>query len=462
MRSRATRLVTPYCEFIVKGFTDGKTLGCFFTILSRMIKAHEMRKINFEEYELANGLYVILHEDHSTPIVAVDIWYHVGSKNEESHRTGFAHLFEHMMFQGSAHVGKAEHFVYIQKAGGKLNASTTQDRTNYYNLVPSHQLELVLWLESDRMMSLNVNQENFDNQREVVKEERRWRYENRPYGTHWEEIFARAFKVHPYHHLPIGSMDDLNAASLQDVQAFFNKYYVPNNAVLAIAGDIDRARTNRLVKKYFGDIPAGGAPVEQPMVVEESETQQLRDVIYDSVPLPAVYMAFHIPQEGAPEYFPLSLLSEILNAGKSSRLYQRLVYERRVAQSANALLYALEHPGLLCISSFVAQGHMPEEVENSILEELEKMKTEIVSEQELTKVKNQMEASIVNDCQYVLGKADELARCRTFFKNTDEINCELERYASVTREDILSVARKHLTPENSTVLYYLPKATVLN
>jgi len=427
-----------------------------------MTKAQKAGNINFIEYDLNNGLHVILHEDHSTPIVAVDIWYHVGSKNEEAQRTGFAHLFEHMMFQGSAHVGKAEHFLYIQKAGGMLNASTTQDRTNYFEVVPSHQLELVLWLEADRMMSLNVNQENFDNQREVVKEERRWRYENRPYGTHWEEMFARAFKVHPYHHIPIGSMEDLDAASLQDVQAFFNKYYVPNNAVLAISGDIDRTQTKRLVRKYFGQIPRGNTHIQQPTVVEPPQTQQVHDVIYDNVQLPAVYIAFHIPQEGSPEYYPLDLLSEILSAGKSARLYQSLVYEKRIAQSVNAFSYAMEHPGLFYISSIVAPGRTPEVVEKAIVEELDKMKNETVSERELDKAKNQTETSIVNNRQSVLGKADELAHYYTFFKNTDEINHQLERYAQVTREDILEVAKKYLTTENSTVLYYLAKPTASN
>jgi zinc protease len=223
-------------------------------------------KINFIEYDLPNGLHVILHEDHSTPIVAVDIWYHVGSKNEDPERTGFAHLFEHMMFQGSANVKKAEHMAYIQKAGGTFNGSTNWDRTNYFQVVPSNQLELVLWLESDRMMSLNVNQENLDNQREVVKEERRWRVDNRPYGTQWEETFKRLFKVHPYRWPVIGYMEHLNAAKLEEVKKFFDTYYVPNNAVLVIAGDIDFEKTKNLVQKYFGDIPRGKYEIKDRML----------------------------------------------------------------------------------------------------------------------------------------------------------------------------------------------------
>ena len=414
-------------------------------------------KINFIEYDLPNGLHVILHEDHSTPIVAVDIWYHVGSKNEDPERTGFAHLFEHMMFQGSANVKKAEHMAYIQKAGGTFNGSTNWDRTNYFQVVPSNQLELVLWLESDRMMSLNVNQENLDNQREVVKEERRWRVDNRPYGTQWEETFKRLFKVHPYKWPVIGYMEHLNAAKLEEVKKFFDTYYVPNNAVLVIAGDIDVEKTKNLVQKYFGDIPRGKYEIKRPNVVEPPLTQQVRDTIYDNVRLPAVFIAFRIPKDGERDFYALDLLANVLGSGRSSRLYQKLVYEKRIAQNVNVYAIGMEDAGVFKIDAYCSIGHEPEEVEREIWNEIEKIHRELITEKELQKVKNQTESQTLSNYQTVLSKADQLAHYYVIHGNTDEINHELDKILSITREEIRDSAVKYLRPENSVVLYYLPK-----
>jgi zinc protease len=414
-------------------------------------------KINFIEYDLPNGLHVILHEDHSTPIVAVDIWYHVGSKNEDPERTGFAHLFEHMMFQGSANVKKAEHMAYIQKAGGTFNGSTNWDRTNYFQVVPSNQLELVLWLESDRMMSLNVTQENLDNQREVVKEERRWRVDNRPYGTQWEETFKRLFKVHPYRWPVIGYMEHLNAAKLEEVKKFFDTYYVPNNAVLVIAGDIDVEKTKNLVQKYFGDIPRGKYEIKRPNVVEPPLTQQVRDTIYDNVRLPAVFIAFRIPKDGERDFYALDLLANVLGSGRSSRLYQKLVYEKRIAQNVNVYAIGMEDAGVFKIDAYCSIGHEPEEVEREIWNEIEKIHRELITEKELQKVKNQTESQTLSNYQTVLSKADQLAHYYVIHGNTDEINHELDKILSITREEIRDSAVKYLRPENSVVLYYLPK-----
>jgi zinc protease len=414
-------------------------------------------KINFIEYDLPNGLHVILHEDHSTPIVAVDIWYHVGSKNEDPERTGFAHLFEHMMFQGSANVKKAEHMAYIQKAGGTFNGSTNWDRTNYFQVVPSNQLELVLWLESDRMMSLNVTQENLDNQREVVKEERRWRVDNRPYGTQWEETFKRLFKVHPYRWPVIGYMEHLNAAKLEEVKKFFDTYYVPNNAVLVIAGDIDVEKTKNLVQKYFGDIPRGNYEIKRPNVVEPPLTQQVRDTIYDNVRLPAVFIAFRIPKDGERDFYALDLLANVLGSGRSSRLYQKLVYEKRIAQNVNVYAIGMEDAGVFKIDAYCSIGHEPEEVEREIWNEIEKIHRELITEKELQKVKNQTESQTLSNYQTVLSKADQLAHYYVIHGNTDEINHELDKILSITREEIRDSAVKYLRPENSVVLYYLPK-----
>lgn len=425
--------------------------------LSVSLAQGKMGKIEFIEYDLPNGLHVILHEDHSSPIVAVDIWYYVGSKNEDPNRTGFAHLFEHMMFQGSANVKKAEHMAYIQKAGGTFNGSTNWDRTNYFQVVPSNQLELVLWLESDRMMSLNVNQENLDNQREVVKEERRWRVDNRPYGTQWEETFKRLFKVHPYRWPVIGYMEHLNAATLEEVKKFFDTYYVPNNAVLVIAGDIDVEKTKKLIEKYFGDIPRGKYEIKRPVVVEPSLTHQVRDTIYDNIRLPAVFIAFKIPRDGEKDFYALDLLANILGSGRSSRLYQKLVYEKKIAQNVNVYAIGMEDAGVFKIDAYCAIGHTPEEVEREIWDEIRKIHNELVSERELQKAKNQTESQMISGYQTVLQKADQLAHYYVIHKNTNEINQELDKILMITREDIRESASRYLKPENSVVLYYLPK-----
>jgi zinc protease len=428
-----------------------------FFLIVEVFSQVKSGKINFIEYDLPNGLHVILHEDHSTPIVAVDIWYHVGSKNEDPERTGFAHLFEHMMFQGSANVKKAEHMAYIQKAGGTFNGSTNWDRTNYFQVVPSNQLELVLWLESDRMMSLNVNQENLDNQREVVKEERRWRVDNRPYGTQWEETFKRLFKVHPYRWPVIGYMEHLNAAKLEEVKKFFDTYYVPNNAVLVIAGDIDVEKTKNLVQKYFGDIPRGKYEIKRPNVVEPPLTQQVRDTIYDNVRLPAVFIAFRIPKDGERDFYALDLLANVLGSGRSSRLYQKLVYEKRIAQNVNVYAIGMEDAGVFKIDAYCSISHKPEEVEREIWNEIEKIHRELITEKELQKVKNQTESQTLSNYQTVLSKADQLAHYYVIHGNTNEINHELDKILSITREEIRDSAVKYLRPENSVVLYYLPK-----
>lgn len=427
------------------------------SVLFLTVALFSQGRINFIEYDLPNGLHVILHEDHSAPIVAVDIWYHVGSKNEDPERTGFAHLFEHMMFQGSANVKKAEHMAYIQKAGGTFNGSTNWDRTNYFQVVPSNQLELVLWLESDRMMSLNVNQENLDNQREVVKEERRWRVDNRPYGTQWEETFKRLFKVHPYRWPVIGYIEHLNAATLDEVKRFFDTYYVPNNAVLVIAGDIDVEKTKKLIQRYFGDIPRGKYEIKRPNVAEPPMTQQIKDTIYDNIRLPAVFMAFKIPKSGEREFYALDLLSNILGSGRSSRLYKKLVYEKKIAQRINVYAIGMEDAGIFKIDAYCSIGHTPEEVEREIWSEIEKLYKESVDEKELQKVKNQKESETILSYQTVLNKADQLAYYYVIHKNTNKINEELGEILSITRGEIHQAASKYLVPENSVVLYYLPK-----
>ena len=412
-------------------------------------------EIEFEEYKLANGLHVILHEDKSNPLVSLDIWYHVGSKDEEADRTGFAHLFEHMMFQGSANVGKSEHFKYIQEAGGIVNGSTTQDRTNYLETVPSNKLELVLWLESDRMGTLAVTQENFDNQREVVKEEKRQRYDNAPYGSRFYNLFNKSFGNHPYGWIPIGSMKDLDNADLRYAQNFYKKFYAPNNAVLVISGDIDYRHTKKLVEKYFADLkPSEVKNKSFPEAVFNKG--EIKDTIYDNVQLPAVYTAYKIPGLQSNDIYSLNLLSVILADGKSSRLYNDIVHNKKLAKSINSLVWKLELAGLLIISAMGFRNSSLSEIGKHIDENLDKIIASGVSEDELIKAKNKLENNLVNHKQTTLGIADRLAYFRTFYNNTNMINSEQSRYQNVSINDVKEAAQKYLSKNNRVVLHYLP------
>lgn len=431
----------------------------FLILLMMNINVHRVLtqpKIEFVEFNLENGLHVILHKDNTNPIVSVDIWYLVGSKDEDSNHTGFAHLFEHMMFQGSANVNKAGHFTYIQKAGGTLNGSTNQDRTNYFETVPSNQLELVLWLESDRMGTLNVTAENFDNQREVVKEEKRQRYDNVPYGSRFYNLFKDAYTGHPYRWIPIGSMEDLNNADVKYAQNFYRRFYAPNNAVLVIAGDIECEKTRELVEKYFGSLNTA-----QPKTNNYPEDQlfkgEVRDTIYDNVQLPAIYMGYKLPPITSPDIYPLNLLSMVLGDGKSSRIYRRLVYERMISKSANSFLWELELGTLFIITSVGMKESELNLLEDLINEEIEDVRNRPITEKELEKVKNSLETDYINRLQTLIGRADLLARYWSYFKNTELINTDLENYLNVTLKEVQDAAKKYLVQNNRVVLHYLPK-----
>jgi predicted Zn-dependent peptidase len=412
--------------------------------------------VEFKEFDLQNGLHVIMHRDTANPIVSVDIWYLVGSKDEDPGHTGFAHLFEHMMFQGSKNVGKAEHFSYVQKAGGNVNGTTNTDRTNYFETLPSNQLELALWLESDRMMNLNVTQENFDNQREVVKEEKRQRYDNRPYGTWVINMFSRAFKEHPYQTPPIGSMEDLNRAGLSYAQDFYNRYYAPNNAVLIISGDIDYEETGILVDKYFGAIePAEVKKKNYPQIIFNGG--EVRDTIADNVQLPALYTGFRTRGMSSGDHYALDILSSILTEGKSSVLYKNIVYEKKLAKSVNSFVWDMELAGLFIINS-TGYGHSdPKKIEDEIFAQIEHLKSEPVSGHILEKVKNTIENDFTQSRQTTLGKAELLAHYNVYLKNTGLINSDIENYLRVTPQELMEAAKKYLTRENCVVLFYLPK-----
>ncbi|MFT4754684.1 MAG: zinc protease [Salibacteraceae bacterium] len=425
-------------------------------LLGGMSVSQAQQKIKYVEYDLPNGLHVILHEDHSTPIVAVSVMYHVGSKNEDSTRTGFAHFFEHLMFEGSENIPRGEYSNYVEKAGGALNANTSQDRTFYYDLLPSNQLELGLWLESERMMHAKVDSTGIATQREVVKEEKRQRVDNQPYGSFQAEIMKRAYTVHPYRWTPIGSMADLDAAEEADYVNFYKKFYVPNNACLSIAGDLDIKETKKMINEYFSDIPKG-ADIVRPTIVEPMKTAQVRDTIYDNIQLPGVMMAFHSPALGTDDGYAMDMVSKILSQGSSSRLHKRIVEDEQKAVFVGAFPFPLEDPGVFIALSIANSGVQPDEVETSIMEEITKLQNELISESEFQKLQNQIENDIVSGYSSQAGIAENLAQYYMYYGSTKLINTEIKKYRAVTRDAIMAVAKKYLIANNSVVLYYLPK-----
>jgi len=419
--------------------------------------------VRFTDERLANGLRLIVAEDHLAPVVAVCIWYAVGSKNEVPGKTGFAHLFEHVMFQGSRHVAKTEHMGLVQAAGGTLNGTTWLDRTNYFETMPSHQLELALWLEADRMATLldALNQENLDNQRDVVKNEKRSSYDNRPYGQWFHKLQEHLFPPeHPYHHPTIGSMEDLDAASLGDVAAFFRTYYAPNNAVLAIAGDVDPAQARAWVERYFGEIaPNPKIPPLGDMSVPPTLGGESREVIEDRVPLPRHYFGFRAPCFGDPRLDALEVAAQILAGGKGSRLYRRLVREERIAQ--DVAFFALGFVGGASIAAgqaTVRPGVDPAVVERAFEEELERMALEPVTDDELARARALIETFELEALQRVDERADRLAMLATLLDDPDLINRQLARYLAVTPADIEAVAAEVFRPDNRVVLTYMPEA----
>jgi len=417
--------------------------------------------IRFTDERLPNGLRLIIAEDHIAPVVGVNIWYAVGSKHEQPGKTGFAHLFEHVMFQGSAHVGKAEHIALVQAAGGTMNGTTWLDRTNYYETLPSHQLELALWLEADRMGTLldALSQENLDNQREVVKNEKRWSYDNRPYGTWSEKLQAHLFPPeHPYHHPTIGSMEDLDAASLDDVKDFFRTWYAPNNAVLAIVGDVEPADVRRWVRRYFGGIPANQAiPKLGDLSLPPTLGGERRETVPDRVPLPRIYFGFRAPQFGDVRLDALEVAAQIFAGGKGSRLHRRLVREERIAQDVALFSLGFVGGASMCVGwATVRPAVSVERVEQAFIEELERMALEPPTDDELLRARALIETDELGALQRVEERADRLAMYATLFDDPDLINRMLGRYLSVTAERIRDVARSVFRRGNRVVLTYVP------
>jgi predicted Zn-dependent peptidase len=418
--------------------------------------------VSFTDQRLDNGLRLIVAEDHLAPVVAINIWYDVGSKHEQPGKTGFAQLFEHVMFQGSRHVAKAEHIALIQAAGGTMNGTTWLDRTNYFETLPSHQLDLGLWLEADRMATLldALSQENLDNQREVVKNEKRWSYDNRPYGSWQEKLQGHLFPVeHPYHHPTIGSMADLDAASLDDVKGFFQTYYAPNNAVLSIVGDVDPKTARQKVERYFGAIPANPSiPPVADMSLPPTLGKEIRETVYDRVPLPRVYVGFRAPVAGDHRLDALEVASQILAGGKGSRLHRRLVREERIAQ--DVALFALGFVGGASVAegwATVRPGVAVDRVEAALHEEIERLALEPVSPDELARAFALIEADELGALQRVEERADRLSMFATLFDDPNLINEMLHRYLAVTPEAILEVSAATFRPDNRLVLTYLPE-----
>ena len=413
--------------------------------------------IKFEKYTLPNGLKVILHEDHSAPVVAVTALYHVGSKNEDTARTGFAHFFEHLLFEGSENIKRGEFDKYVTNAGGALNANTSQDRTFYYELLPSNQVDLGLWLESERMMHAKIEQIGVNTQREVVKEEKRQRMDNRPYGSFLTEMLKRAYKLHPYQWSPIGSMDHLNAAKLEEFIQFYKTYYVPNNCVLSIAGDISIPELKKKIESYFGPIAKGTLPINRPSIKEPPLGGEVRDNIYDNIQLPAIFHAYRAPKQGGDEYYAFNVLSTILSGGASSRMNKTLVDNKQLAVAAQSVPFFNEDDGLFIALTIANMGVKVETLEASMDSVVNELKLGLVGEREFQKVKNQITTELVDSKATMAGIAESLANNEVYFGDANLINTELDKYNKVTREDVLKVAKKYLNKENRVVLHYLPK-----
>jgi predicted Zn-dependent peptidase len=437
----------------------------FFTMLTlsafSSVQAQSVN-IKFTEYDLPNGLHVILHEDHTIPTVAISVLYHVGSKNEDPTRTGFAHFFEHLLFEGSENIGRGEYMKLIQNNGGVINANTSFDRTFYFETLPSNKLEQGLWMESERMLHAKIDDIGLETQRKVVKEEKKQRYENTPYGRLLEQIFKNAYTQHPYQWTPIGEAQYIDQASLPEFLDFYKTFYVPNNATLSVGGDINIPQAKAWIEKYFGGIPRGTKDIPRPNIVEPQQTAEKRVTFYDKVQLPAVVFAYHAPAQGTPDAYALEMVAKILSQGKSSRLQKQVVDKQQKAVAAGAFNLPSEDPGLAMMYGIGNMGVTPEDLEKAMDEEVNKILSEGISAEELQKCKNQIENEFISQNQRVLGIVENLANYHVYYGDANLINKELDRYMKVSAADMLTAAKKYLVKTNRLVLYYLPDSSKSN
>lgn len=414
-------------------------------------------KLQYQMTTLPNGLRVILSEDHSTPIVHVNLTYHVGSKNERPGRTGFAHLFEHMMFKGSRNVEPDSHTSIIAGVGGRSNAYTTDDETVFWETVPAHYLPLALWMEADRMATLRIDFEAFNREREVVKEERRMRVDNQPYGRLAEIIYDKTFTTHPYKHQTIGSMADLEAASLGDVREFHQTYYVPENAVLTVVGDFDSAQTLQMVTQYFGRVPKAQRPVPRDIPREPPQSQEERYVVEEEWPLPAVIVAYHITYDGHPDSYPLHITSKVLSDGQSARIPRKLIYEKRLALSAFGSGNILEDPNLFYAVAIVQPGRTVQEVEQALIAEFDLLRNEAISDRELQQAKNQFARDYIVSRESNEEKATHLSHAAVIHNDITTADGEFDIFLNTSVADVQRVARTYFTEQNRTVIHIVPR-----
>jgi len=426
-----------------------------FVLTGLLVQA---QNVQFEEYDLPNGLHVILHQDNGAPLVTTSVLYHVGAKDEEPERTGFAHFFEHLLFEGTKNIERGEWFSIVSSNGGKNNAYTNDDFTYYYEVFPSNNLQLGLWLESERMLHPVINQIGVDTQNEVVKEEKRLRVDNSPYGKFLENVKKNLFVNHPYKHTTIGEMEHLDAASLDEFLAFNKKYYVPNNAVLVVAGDIDIPKTKKMIADYFSTIPRG-ADVPRVNIKEEPIKAPIKALAYDAnIQIPAVVTGYRMPSMKTRDSKVLDMISTYLSDGKSSKLYKKMVDEEKMALQVGALNFSQEDYGMYLIYGLPLGENSLESLVNAMDEEVIKIQTHLISEKDFQKLQNKFETDFVNSNASVEGIANSLAEYYTFFGDTNLINTEIDVYRSITREEIQAVAKKYLNKNQRLVLDYLPES----
>lgn len=425
-----------------------------FVFASCIIHAQQ---VSFEEFDLDNGLHVILHQDNSAPVVTTSVLYHVGSKDEDPERTGFAHFFEHLLFEGTENIERGKWFSIVSSNGGSNNAYTTDDFTYYYEVFPSNNLELGLWLESERMLHPVINEIGVETQNEVVKEEKRLRYDNSPYGKWMESVKAELYKEHPYKQTAIGKMEHLDAATLEEFIAFNEKFYVPNNAVLVVAGDIDPVKTKKMVNDYFGSIPKGTA-IERNYPKEAPITEAIKAETFDSnIQIPALFTAYRTPSMVTREARILDMISTYLSDGNSSKLYKKLVDKKKMSLQVAAFNISQEDYGTYVIFTLPLGDNSLEALTVEIDEEIEKLQNELISEKDYQKLQNKFETNFVSSNSSVEGIANSLAEYYTLYGDTNLINTEIDIYRSITREEIQAVAKKYLNPNQRLVLDYLPK-----